>query len=84
MKIKQALDWNGICGTISGELAYIGYNADLHKMFQNIGRMVTELSKLEVEARRLQKFSYLDSKVEEINNAIDHLDKLILIAKLMK
>jgi hypothetical protein len=84
MKIEKAIDWNGVCGTISGELAHIGYNPDLHRMFQNIGKMVTELSKLEVEARRTQKFTYLASKVEEINKAIDHLEKLILMAKLMK
>lgn len=84
MKIERALDWNGIAGTISGELAYIGYNPDLHRMYQNIGKMVTELSKLEVQARRTQKFSHLDDKVAEINKAIDHLEKLILMAKLMK
>ena len=84
MKIEKAIDWNGVCGTISGELAHIGYNPDLHRMFQNIGKMVTELSKLEVEARRTQKFTYLVSKVEEINKAIDHLEKLILMAKLMR
>lgn len=84
MKIEKATDWNGLCSTISGDLAYIGYNPDLHRMYQNIGKMVTELSKLEVDARRLQKFSYLNSKVEEINKAITHLEGLILIARLMK
>lgn len=46
--------------------------------------MVDEMSKLEVEARRKQKFTYVDEKANEINSAIDHLEKLILIAKLMQ
>ena len=46
--------------------------------------MVTELSKLEVETRRTQKFSYTEDQVNEINQAIDRLEKLILIAELMK
>jgi hypothetical protein len=52
-------------------------------MFSNIGSMVSELSKLEVTFRRTQKYSMLDDKVAEINKAIDHLEKLILMAKLM-
>lgn len=84
MKIERAIDWNGVCGTISCDLAYIGYNPDLHRLYQNIGKMVTELSKLEVTFRRTQKYSMLEDKVAEINKAIDHLEKLILIAKLMR
>lgn len=62
----------------------IGYNADLQKMFWNIDEMVTELSKLEVEARRTKSTSYLSNKILEINKAIDYLEKLILVGLLMK
>ena len=51
---------------------------------ENIDSMVNELSKLEVSFRRSGKYSLLDDKVLQINNAINHLEKLILIAQLMK
>jgi hypothetical protein len=46
--------------------------------------MVTELSKLEVTMRRTGKYSMLDDRVIAINKAIDHFEKLLLMANLMK
>ena len=83
MKIERALDWNQISDELRSQLGTIGYNPDLRKMLKNIDKMVTELSKLEVSFRRTQKYAMLDDKVYEINKAIDHLEKLILMAKLM-
>ena len=83
MKIERAIDWNSVSVHLSSQLGTIGYNPDLRKMYTNIDKMVTELSKLEVLFRRTQKYSMLDEKVNEINKAIDHLEKLILIARLM-
>jgi hypothetical protein len=45
--------------------------------------MIAELSKLEVDARRIRKTYVLDEKVAKINEAIDRLEKLLLIAKLI-
>lgn len=84
MKIHRALDWNKVSIDLRTRLGAIGYNPDLQKMYQNIEKMVTELSKLEVTLRRTQKYSVLDERVLQINNAIDHLEKLILMAQLMK
>ena len=83
MKIERALDWNQVSDDLRSQLNTIGYNPDLRKMLKNIDGMVTELSKLEVSFRRSQKYSMLDDKVREINKAIDHLEKLILMAKLI-
>lgn len=83
MKINHAIDWNEVRIEIQSQMSKIGYNPDLKKMLKNIDNMVTELSKLEVSFRRTQKYSMLDDKVNEINNAINHLEKLILMAKLM-
>lgn len=83
MKIERALDWNKVSDDLRVQMGTIGYNPDLRKMFANIDKMVTELSKLEVTFRRSQKYSMLDEKVTEINKAIDHLEKLILMAKLI-
>ena len=84
MKIERALDWNYVSPRLRAQMSPIGYNPDLQKLFWNIDKMVTELSKLEVTFRRSQKYSVLDDKVLQINNAIDHLEKLILIAQLMR
>jgi hypothetical protein len=84
MKIERALDWNQVSNDLSGQMNGIGYNPDLRRMHKNIDKMVTELSKLEVAIRRTGKFSMLDDKVAEINKAINHFEKLLLMANLMK
>jgi hypothetical protein len=53
-------------------------------MHKNIDKMVSELSKLEVNLRRTGKYDVLDDKVSAINSAINHLEKLVLMANLMK
>ena len=84
MKIERAIDWNKVSNDLRTQLSGVDYNPDLRRMFGNIDKMVTELSKLEVSFRRSGKYSLLDDKVLQINNAINHLEKLILIAQLMK
>jgi len=84
MKIETALDWQEVSAQIRRDLDRVGYNPDLKKMFNNIQLMVTELSKLEVNGRRLRTINYTQSQVEKINKAIDHLEKLILMGLLMK
>lgn len=83
MRIERAIDWNKVSDDLRSQMSTIGYNPDLRRMYSNIEKMVTELSKLEVSFRRTQKYSMLDDKVADINKAIDHLEKLILMAKLM-
>ena len=84
MKIKVATDFQKISTQLRSDLNSLNYNPDLLKMLKNIEKMVVELSKMEVEARRKQKYTYTEPKVNEINLAIDHLEKLILMAKLMQ
>jgi archaellum component FlaC len=84
MQINSSLDWNSTSERLRSQMSRLGYNADLQKMFWNIDDMVTELSKLEVEARRIKKTTYLTAKIEEINNAIKHLEQLIMVGLLMK
>ena len=84
MKIERALDWNQVSNDLNSQMTGIGYNPDLHRMHKNIDKMVTELSKLEVAIRRTGKFNMLDDKVADINTAINHLEKLVLMANLMK
>lgn len=83
MQITTAIDFQNVSDTLRKELRSIGYNHDLNKMFLNIEQMVRELSKLEVLARRTHKYDLSNQKLKEINKAIDHLEKLIVMAKLM-
>ena len=84
MQIENSLDWQKVGTDLQSQISQMGYNADLNKVYVNIGLMVTELSKLEVEARRSKSTRVTDVKVKEINKAIDHLEKLLLMALLMR
>lgn len=84
MKIETSLDWSNIRNQLRTQLDNLPYNVDLHKMLKNIDKMVDELSKVEVEARRIRNTSYLVDRVSDINKSIDHLEKLILMASLMR
>ena len=82
--MQKAIEWQTIHTTLKQELATVGYNHDLKKMLDNITTMVTGLSRAEVEARRLHNDKYLIGPLNKINGAINHLEQLLLMAKLMK
>lgn len=84
MEIKTSLEFQSVTDKLRKELKSINYNKDLHKMYFNIETMITDLSKLEIVARRLHKSDMTLSKVDDINKAINHLEKLIVMAKLMQ
>ena len=84
MKIETALDWQEVSAKLRIDLHSLGYNPDLQKMFNNLQLMVTDLSKLEVNGRRLRSTDFTKKEVDKINSAIDHLEKLILMGLLMK
>ena len=84
MEIQNSLDWQKINSDLATQLAKVGYNPDLQKMLSNITKMVSELSSLEVEARRKKSIHMTQEKVTSINLAINHLEKLILMATLMR
>lgn len=84
MKIETSLDWLEVGGKLTRQLNNLPFNYDLRLLIGNIDKMIVELSKAEVEARRIHKPEYTKQKVDNINQAIDHLEKLILIAELMR
>ena len=83
MEIKSSLDWSKVSVQLFRQLNTLPYNPDLYKIYKNIANMVGELSKIEVEARRLNAPYKTAEKIAEINSAIDRLEKLLLIVKLM-
>lgn len=84
MEIKNATDWQKVLTELTSELNQLGYNPDLARMMRNISGMVTDLSKAEVEARRIHNYKNLAVPLEKINMSIKHLEQFLLIAKLMK
>lgn len=83
MSIKTSLDWASESVRLTKNIMSCGYNPDLHKICLNIDTMVADLSKLEVEARRTHKTYLAEEKIAEINSAIDRLEKLTLVARLI-
>jgi len=83
MQIENSLDWQAVHTELRTQIGQLPFNPDLRRMLNNISNMVSELSQAEVEARRISKMSYTETKVVQINEAIKHLEKLLLIAKLM-
>ena len=83
MEIKSSLEWEQVSILLLQQQNALPYNRDLNKMYKNISNMVRELSRLEVDARRLNSPYITEEKIAEINSAIDRLEKLMLIAKLM-
>jgi hypothetical protein len=83
MKITTSLDWEATRSEIMSQIHRLDYNADLRKMLKSIDHMVEELSKLEVEARRINKTTKTQPKIDAINNAIETLDQFITMAALL-
>jgi hypothetical protein len=83
MEIKHALDWQSVSADLRKQLGTINHNPDLKQMLKNIDLMVNDLSRAEVVARQTRRTYHLESHREKINKAINHLEKLILIAQVM-
>jgi len=83
VNIESSLDWPKVSNELLSQFNSIDYNPDLRKMYKNIEKMISELSRLEVEARRTHIVHYAQFKLDEVNKSIDHLFKLLLMAKLM-
>lgn len=79
MKIESLSDWHDIDIELERQIRTINYNPDLRKMKRNIDAMVRELSKAEVDARRLRNYKYIQPKIDEVNLAIDKLEKWIIM-----
>lgn len=60
------------------------YNPDINKLIANIEQMINELSIKEVYARQQHKSKIVDAKRQEIKQAMDYLDKLLLMQQLMQ
>ena len=81
-RFETALEARRVVDDLRLQLATISFNKDLFKYLHNIEKMVSALSSAEVRARQSHKFSLVDEPRENLANAIDYLEKMIIIAKL--
>lgn len=65
------------------QLRTLPYNSDLVKLLKNCDHLCTEVSKKEVLGRNSKANHHTEQPLKDLNDAIDRLEKLILIAKLM-
>lgn len=79
MKINNSSDWFLVDLELNNQVRSLNFNIDIYKLKHNIENMVKELSKAEVEARRIKTNKYIQPKIDEINIAIDQLEKLIIV-----
>jgi hypothetical protein len=84
MKIEKSTDWEQVKDELRSVVRGIGYNPDLNRMLKNIDAMVTNLSILEVDARRTRSMSRLQGEVDKVNEAITQVEKWLMIAALMQ
>lgn len=87
MEIKNSLDWPKVETAINnsiGQLKNWEHRREAEKLVRNIGKMVSQLSKLELEDRRspfksgLKVKEHLAKVNEEINNLEQWITMLLL------
>jgi hypothetical protein len=83
MKIKNSLEWENVRIDLKFQILKLPYDTSIRQMLKNIDVMVGELSKIEVEARRTKVSYYKDAQLTKVNEAIESLDKIIIIGILL-
>jgi hypothetical protein len=83
MKIKNSLEWQTIRSDLKEQIIKLPYDTSIRQMLKNIDSMVDDLSRTEVEARRTKVTYYRDEKLSKVNEAIESLDKIIIIGILL-
>jgi len=83
MKISNSLEWDTVRRELKATVLKLPYDTSVRHMMQNIDLMVSQLSKVEVEARRTKVGYYRDEQLAKINAAINDLVKILTLAILM-
>lgn len=81
--VSSVTEGRETCDSLRKELSQLSYNPDLQKMLRNIDSMVTELSKIEVNSRRSKSSIHIQDQLDKINSSLNHLNSLILMARIM-
>jgi hypothetical protein len=78
--IKNSLEWDAVRRDLQSKILALPYSQDLRRMLRTVDDLVTELSKIEVDARRTKNNTKVDEKLLVINDCIKTLEQWILLA----
>lgn len=79
MEIKTSADWPNVERVLIDQMRSIKHNRDINQMKRNVEKMISDLNRAEVDARRIKNFKYLEPKIKEINEAIAVLETMIFV-----
>jgi hypothetical protein len=82
--IKNSLEWDPYRRNLVEQIRLLPYNPDLRRMVRNVDVMVEELSRAEVEARRTHRPFEKLPELQAANQAIQDLEKWIMMAALLQ
>jgi len=82
--LQNSLAWSDRRNALLEGVRSVPYSPELHSLLKNIDGMVAELSRLEVDARRTKKMTYVESKLVEINGAIQTLEQWTIMGVFLK
>lgn len=77
-----ALEASRVVDNLKQEARKLNFNSDMNKLLKNAEHLVGLLGSAEVRARQLHKPYLANKPREELKNAIDYCDKMLLILRL--
>ena len=80
--ITSSLEWSQRRDVLVEQIRTLPYNSDLRKMLANIEPMVRDLSRAEVFYRRTRRSGKSIPELDRVNDAINELEKWIIMGKL--
>jgi hypothetical protein len=81
-RFETALDASYIVDDLDKQARSLNFNSDLRKLIKNAQKLVGVLGSAEVRARQLHKPYLANKPREELANAIDYCEKMLLILRL--
>jgi len=78
--IKNSLEWAAVRQDLWTKISGVPYSPDLRRMLKNADELVTELSKIEVDARRTKSNTKVDTQLVKIQDTVNTLEQWILLA----
>jgi hypothetical protein len=82
--ISNSLEWINCRNKLLAQIRTLEYNAELRKLLANIDGLVSDLSKREVEARRMGNPRVMQQPLESVNSAIATLHRWIIMGILLQ
>ena len=82
VKFTTAVEASKIIDDLTYQARQLNYNKDLRKLIKNADKLVGVLGSAEVRARQLHKPYLANKPREELAQAIDYCEKMLLILRL--